>query len=177
VLCDEHGIGGSGKYFGDNDAHVDIINVFYHEASGGKYAPRGVLFVLKPGVIDAVRASPLGCLFRPGNLVGKTGPKTTTKELSTNSSNPSPMFSSLHLCSLLVLARVQRTRLHFHPQHWPLRHLGLYQIEFFSGFLSKLRAPHRSTLLGPFVCGARAFSLTLDLQTSVTIAPPLRSSE
>jgi hypothetical protein len=22
VVCDEHGIGGSGKYFGDNDAHL-----------------------------------------------------------------------------------------------------------------------------------------------------------
>jgi hypothetical protein len=73
VLFDEHGIGGSGDYFGDNDAHLGIINVFYHEASGGKYVPRAVLFVLKPGVIDALRASPLGCLFRPGILVGKTG--------------------------------------------------------------------------------------------------------
>jgi hypothetical protein len=33
VLCDDHGIGGSGEYFGDNDAHLDIINVLYHEAS------------------------------------------------------------------------------------------------------------------------------------------------
>jgi hypothetical protein len=33
VLCDENGIGGSGEYFGDNDAHLDIINVFYHKAS------------------------------------------------------------------------------------------------------------------------------------------------
>jgi hypothetical protein len=24
VLCDEHGIGGSGEYFDDNDAHLDI---------------------------------------------------------------------------------------------------------------------------------------------------------
>ena len=89
-MCDKHGIGGSGEYFGDNDAHLDIINVFYHEASGGKHALRAMLFVLKPGVIDAARASPLGCLFRPGNLVGKTGPKTTSKELSTNSDPPLP---------------------------------------------------------------------------------------
>ena len=33
VLCDEHGIGGSSEYLGDNDAHLDIIYVFYHEAS------------------------------------------------------------------------------------------------------------------------------------------------
>jgi hypothetical protein len=120
VLCDEHGIGSSGKYFGDNDAHLDIINVFYHEASGGKYIPRTVLFDLEPGVFDAVRASSLGCLIRPGiNLVGKTGLKTTTKELSTNFSDhpapPIPKFSSPHLSSLHVLTRAQRTRIHFYP--------------------------------------------------------------
>jgi tubulin beta len=49
VVCDERGIGGDGKYCGD-----------------GKYA---LLFDLEPGVIGAVRASPLCELFRPGNLV------------------------------------------------------------------------------------------------------------
>jgi tubulin beta len=34
VVCDEHGIGGSGEYFGDNDAHLARINVIYHEALG-----------------------------------------------------------------------------------------------------------------------------------------------
>jgi tubulin beta len=90
MLCDEHGVGGSGEYFGIYDAHLDITNVFYHLASGGKYVSRAAIFDLEPGVIDAARASLLGCLFRPGNLVGKTGPKTTTKELSTNSSEPLP---------------------------------------------------------------------------------------
>ena len=37
VVCDEHGIGGSGEYCGDNDAHLGRINLFYHEALGGKY--------------------------------------------------------------------------------------------------------------------------------------------
>jgi hypothetical protein len=71
VLCVEHGIGGDGAYFGDNDANLNPINVFYHEASGGRHVPRAVLFDLEPGMIDAV-------------------PKTTTKELSTNSSDPPP---------------------------------------------------------------------------------------
>jgi tubulin beta len=35
------------------------------------YMPRAVLFDLEPGVIDAVRALPLGELFRPGNLVNQ----------------------------------------------------------------------------------------------------------
>jgi len=60
VLCDESGIGGDGEYCVDNDAQLGRIDVFYHEASGGKYAPRAVFFDLEPGVIDAVRALPLG---------------------------------------------------------------------------------------------------------------------
>jgi tubulin beta len=94
VLCDEHGIGGDGGYCGGNDAQLDRIKMFYHEASGDKYVPIAVFFDLEPGVIDAVCALPLGELFRPGNLVdhtaGKIGPKTTTKELITNSSPPTP---------------------------------------------------------------------------------------
>ena len=64
-----HDIGGDGEYCGDNDAQRGRINVLYHEASGGKYVPRTVFF--EPGMIDAVRASPLGELFRPGNLVNQ----------------------------------------------------------------------------------------------------------
>jgi tubulin beta len=65
VVCDENGIGGDGEYCGGNDAQLGRISVFYHEASGGKYVPRAVLFDLGPCVIGAVRASPLGELFRP----------------------------------------------------------------------------------------------------------------
>ena len=56
-MCDEHGIGGDGEYFGDNDAQLDCINVFYHEASGGRYVPRAVVFDFEPGVIGAVALS------------------------------------------------------------------------------------------------------------------------
>jgi tubulin beta len=38
VLCDERGIG-------SKDAQLDRVNVFYHEASGGKYVPHAVLYV------------------------------------------------------------------------------------------------------------------------------------
>jgi hypothetical protein len=62
-------IDSDGKYCGDNDAHLDRINVFYHEASGSNYILRAVLFDFEPGVIGAVRVSPLGDFFRPGNLV------------------------------------------------------------------------------------------------------------
>ena len=72
VLCDENGFGGDGEYSGDNDSQLDLIDVFYHRASGGMHVSRADLFNLKPGVIDAVRASPLGKLFRPDNLVNHT---------------------------------------------------------------------------------------------------------
>jgi tubulin beta len=46
IVCDEHGIGGFGEYCGDNDAHFEHINMFYHEASGGRNIPRAALFDL-----------------------------------------------------------------------------------------------------------------------------------
>jgi hypothetical protein len=83
VVCDKHGIGSSGVYCSDNESHLDRINVFHHEALGGKYVPCAALFYLEPGVTGAV----------------KTGPKTITKELSANSSDSPLYFRSL--CSQL----------------------------------------------------------------------------
>ena len=56
VVCDEHDISGGGNC-GNCDAQLDHIDVFYHEASGGKNVPHGVLMNLKPGVIDAAASS------------------------------------------------------------------------------------------------------------------------
>jgi hypothetical protein len=42
-LCDEYGIGGSGEYYGDNDAHFGRINALYNDAPGNRYVPRAVL--------------------------------------------------------------------------------------------------------------------------------------
>jgi hypothetical protein len=57
VVCDEHGIGGSGEYCGNNDAHLERINVFYHEAFGGKYVSRAAIFDLEFGMIGVVTLS------------------------------------------------------------------------------------------------------------------------
>jgi tubulin beta len=57
VLCGELRIGGNGEYFGDTNAQLDRINVFYHETSGGRCVPREALFDLEPGVIGAVSLS------------------------------------------------------------------------------------------------------------------------
>jgi hypothetical protein len=57
VVCDDHDIGSSGEYCGNNDSHFGRINVFYHEALGSKYVPHSVLFDLEPGVIGVVTLS------------------------------------------------------------------------------------------------------------------------
>jgi hypothetical protein len=62
---------GDGEYSGGNGVQFDRINVFYHEASCGKYVPRAVPFDLEPGVIGALRTSPLGEHFCPGSLMNQ----------------------------------------------------------------------------------------------------------
>ena len=57
MACDEHGIGGGGEYIGGKNFQLGRINVLCHEASGGKYVPRAVLFGLEHGVIGAVALS------------------------------------------------------------------------------------------------------------------------
>uniref|UniRef100_A0A914UT90 Uncharacterized protein n=1 Tax=Plectus sambesii TaxID=2011161 RepID=A0A914UT90_9BILA len=74
VISDEHGIDPTGAYAGDSDLQLERINVYYNEASGGKYVPRAVLVDLEPGTMDSVRAGPFGQLFRPDNFVfGQSG--------------------------------------------------------------------------------------------------------
>uniref|UniRef100_A0A8C0G736 Tubulin/FtsZ GTPase domain-containing protein n=1 Tax=Chelonoidis abingdonii TaxID=106734 RepID=A0A8C0G736_CHEAB len=83
VISDEHGIDPTGTYHGDSDLQLERINVYYNEASGGKYVPRAVLVDLEPGTMDSVRSGPFGQIFRPDNFVfgselprhvGETGP-------------------------------------------------------------------------------------------------------
>jgi hypothetical protein len=127
VLCDEHSIGGSGEYFGDNDAYLGIINVFYHEASGGKYLPRAVLFDLESGVIDALRACSRVVARLPHTSGNKPRRQNWAKDHNKRAQQqffclpppptpppplpphtPVPKYSSLHLSSLHVLTQAQR---------------------------------------------------------------------
>ncbi|CAN1290220.1 Tubulin beta-1 chain [Linum perenne] len=74
VICDEHGIDHTGKYSGDSELQLERINVYYNEASGGRYVPRAVLMDLEPGTMDSVRSGPFGQIFRPDNFVfGQSG--------------------------------------------------------------------------------------------------------
>eukprot|EP00727_Mastigamoeba_balamuthi_P005552 m51a1_g1616 putative beta tubulin (447) ;mRNA; f:215645-217471 len=74
VICDEHGIDPTGAYHGDSDLQLERINVYFNEATGGKYVPRAICVDLEPGTLDAVRAGPYGQVFRPDNfLFGQSG--------------------------------------------------------------------------------------------------------
>ena len=40
IISDEHGIDPTGSYQGTSDLQLERINVYYNEATGGKYVPR-----------------------------------------------------------------------------------------------------------------------------------------
>ncbi|KAL6067327.1 Tubulin beta chain (Beta tubulin) [Balamuthia mandrillaris] len=81
VISAEHGVKSDGTYDNNietnpnkSDIQLDKINVYFNEGSGGKYVPRAILVDLEPGVIDHVKGSPFGSLFRPDNFVfGQSG--------------------------------------------------------------------------------------------------------
>ena len=65
VVCDEHGIDPTGRYVGTSDLQLERVNVYYNEASCGRFVPRAVLMDLgTPGG----RLVPVGppCRCPPG---------------------------------------------------------------------------------------------------------------
>ncbi|KAF3453220.1 hypothetical protein FNV43_RR03659 [Rhamnella rubrinervis] len=53
VVCDEHGIDPTGRYTGTSDLQLERVNVYYNEASCGRFVPRAVLMDLEPGTMDS----------------------------------------------------------------------------------------------------------------------------
>ena len=43
MISDEHGIDPTGTYHGDSDLQLERINVYFNEATGGRYVPRAIL--------------------------------------------------------------------------------------------------------------------------------------
>uniref|UniRef100_A0A2R9CH89 Tubulin/FtsZ GTPase domain-containing protein n=1 Tax=Pan paniscus TaxID=9597 RepID=A0A2R9CH89_PANPA len=95
VISDEHAIDSAGTYHGDRDLQLERINVYYNEASGGRYVPRPVLVDVEPGTIGSVCSAPFGRIFRPDDFIfvtccvvlqvsvgpGTTGPRGTTQKV------------------------------------------------------------------------------------------------
>jgi len=67
----EHMLESDGSFSGDkvgDRARLDKIDVFYGEASQLRFVPRAVIVDLEPGVLDAIKASPIGKMFKPDNI-------------------------------------------------------------------------------------------------------------
>ena len=67
------GIDPTGTYHGDSDLQLERINVYFNEATGGRYVPRAILMDLEPGELlniwtvflnDSVSLSEKENLFR-----------------------------------------------------------------------------------------------------------------
>jgi hypothetical protein len=91
MVCDEYGVGGNGEFFGDNDSHLGRINVFYHDALGGRSCPARCFSTSSPDR-DRFRAVTLRRRLASSSAQtpretyarAKTGPKASTKGLITN---------------------------------------------------------------------------------------------
>ena len=68
-ICSEHGLDNDGYYVGHNPLEKKGLNVYFNEASSGKYVPRSINVDLEPATLENVRNSELGNLFRPDNFV------------------------------------------------------------------------------------------------------------
>jgi len=69
VIADEHGIGPTGRYYGDSDFQLKKINAYFNEAKYGQYVPRAIIMDIEYKTIDFIRASPFGQLFDPDSFI------------------------------------------------------------------------------------------------------------
>ncbi|KAK9471867.1 Tubulin/FtsZ, GTPase domain-containing protein [Dipodascopsis tothii] len=70
TITGEHGLDGAGHLVDTSEnQRLDKIDVFFSEASNSKYVPRSIAVDLEPSTLDAIRAGPLGELFRPDSFV------------------------------------------------------------------------------------------------------------
>ncbi|GAA5826519.1 hypothetical protein JCM11251_002408 [Rhodosporidiobolus azoricus] len=75
TILAEHGLNEDGHIKPESTAQqVERLNVFFSEAEGQKYVPRGLQIDLEPSTGDAIKGSKLGHLFRPsGFIFGDSG--------------------------------------------------------------------------------------------------------
>jgi len=73
TMAKEHNLSAEGKYKGkseekDDTQRLDKINVYYQETGTMRFVPRACLVDLEPGIIDVIKASPMGPMFKPDNM-------------------------------------------------------------------------------------------------------------
>ncbi|GMH56165.1 hypothetical protein TrST_g3046 [Triparma strigata] len=95
VMADEHGVDPTGTYHGDSDLQLERINVYFNEATGGRYVPRAILMDLEPGTMDSLTHS-MGGGTGAGMgtlLISKIREEYPDRVMSTYSIIPSPKVS------------------------------------------------------------------------------------
>ncbi|KAF5758695.1 putative purine-nucleoside phosphorylase [Helianthus annuus] len=73
VVCAEHDIYVTGKYIGDSELQLKHINVYYNEATNGRFIPRTVRMDVEPGTMDNLRSGVYSQIFEPDNFVRGEG--------------------------------------------------------------------------------------------------------
>ncbi|KAI0566219.1 beta-tubulin [Gracilaria domingensis] len=74
TISEEHGVDHKGTYSGHDEFKKERIGVYYREGSEGRFVPRAVMLDLETGVLDNIKAGPMGELFNPENFVcGQSG--------------------------------------------------------------------------------------------------------
>ncbi|KAJ2477025.1 Tubulin beta-4 chain [Coemansia sp. RSA 2131] len=68
-IIQEHGISPEGVFKGDNRSQIERANVYFTEVHGNRFVPRVVAVDLEPGVLETIRESKYGQLFRPESMV------------------------------------------------------------------------------------------------------------
>lgn len=74
TVSKEHGIKNDGTFDDATQLQIERAGVYFSEGSTGRYVPRAVMLDLEPGVVDNIKSSDMGKIFRPDNFVfGQNG--------------------------------------------------------------------------------------------------------
>merc|ERR1712156_489829 len=71
IISDEHGIEPTGDYNGTSELQLERIEVYYNQASGGKYVPRAILLDLEPGTVPELTQQ----MFDAKNMMAACDPR------------------------------------------------------------------------------------------------------
>jgi len=69
LVSEEHSLDNDGQFVGDNYIQSARLDVYYNESGNQRWVPRSVQVDLEPGVLDSIRSSPIGNLFKRDNFI------------------------------------------------------------------------------------------------------------
>lgn len=72
TIAEEHGVEPTNGSCSGDDQMKERIGVYFNESAENTFLPRAALIDLEPGVLDNIRASDIGPLFRPDSFCNST---------------------------------------------------------------------------------------------------------